>query len=121
MPRLSREALKEMASVSPEASARLDKIIDPMMSTQPSNLWYPTETSQSSYYLGDLSITKEEIDAVTKVMEAKKIAPENTRLLKRSTANAPTIEEPVIFEILQASAEEDAAPQFLETVHITDR
>lgn len=121
MPRLSSEALKRMASISLEASASLEKIIDLMMSAQLSNLWYPSETSQSSYYLGTTSIMKEEIGAVTKVMEAKKIAPENSRLLKRSTANFPTIEKPVIYEILQASAGEDAAPQFLETVRIADQ
>jgi dipeptidyl-peptidase III len=99
-----------MASISPEASASLEKISDLMVSTQPSNLWYPSETSQSSYYLGTTSITKEEIGAVTKVMEVKKIAPENTRLLKRSTASFPTVEKPVIYEVLQTSAEEDAAP-----------
>ena len=78
-----------MASISPEASAKLEEIIDLMMAHQPANLGHADEGSQSGYYPGKERITKEEIEVITKLMEAKKVAPENTRLRnKPSTMRA---------------------------------
>jgi dipeptidyl-peptidase-3 len=71
-----------MASISPEATAKLRDVLEPMMAAQPGRLGYPDKISQSGFYPGTEEITKEEIDAITKLMETKKVAPENTRLRK---------------------------------------
>ncbi|KAI1108509.1 dipeptidyl peptidase III [Nemania sp. NC0429] len=114
IPDISEDALRNMAKVSPKASAKLESIIDPMMATQPSSLGYPGERTQSGYYTGDENITKGEIEAISKIMEAKNIALENTRLLKH-TEDIDSEQESfdLIFEILQASADKDPEPQFL--------
>jgi len=106
-----------MASLSTEASAKLEEIIKPMMAAQPATLGYPNETSQSSYYPGKERITMEEIEALTKIMEAKKIAPENTRLLKETNSDASVKK----FKILQASAEQDPELQILGDFEIGDQ
>ncbi|KAJ8057922.1 hypothetical protein OCU04_013102 [Sclerotinia nivalis] len=120
IPNVSHEALRKMASVSPEASAKLEEIIGPMMETQPAALGYPDEASQSSYYIGKEHIKKEDIEAITKMMEARRISPENTRLQKLTTSNRSADENSDVFEILQASAEKDAEPLFLSEITIGD-
>lgn len=69
------------------------------MNPQPATLGYSSKTSQSAYYPGSANLSAEEIEAVTRLMDAKKIAPENTRLERSQTAG--------VFEVLQASAEQD--------------
>ncbi|KAF7866787.1 hypothetical protein EAF04_005629 [Stromatinia cepivora] len=117
---VSHEALRKMASVSPEASAKLEEIIGPMMATQPAALGYPDEAGQSSCYIGKEHIKKEDIEAITKMMEARRISPENTRLQKLATSNCSADENSDVFEILQASAEKDAEPLFLSEFTIGD-
>ncbi len=89
-----------MASMSPEASRKLEAILDPMMATQPSFLGYPDETSQSSYYPGKDRISKAEIEALAELMKAKNIAPENTRLRKHAHSATLAPEGFDVFEIL---------------------
>lgn len=98
MPNLTPDALRKMASISPEASTALEKVIDQMLSVPPSILGFPDENNQSNYYPGDERIAKEEVAAVASVMEKHSIEPENTRV-RKITHESPT------FEILQASAE----------------
>jgi dipeptidyl-peptidase-3 len=107
-----------MASVSAEASAKLEEILGTMMATQPANLGYPSETSQSSYYPSKGKITEGEIKAITKMMEARKIAPENTRLRKRTHSNASVPDNFDVFEVPQASVEKDTVPQLLGDIEI---
>ncbi|KAH8590734.1 dipeptidyl peptidase III [Bisporella sp. PMI_857] len=104
IPGVSKVALRKMASISPEASAKLKEIIDPMMKP----VWLLSWPGM--HY-------KEEIEVVTKLMAAKKIAPENTRLQKQT----PNNEGLDMFEILQASVERDPEPQLLEEVMIRER
>lgn len=117
-PEVPKDVLRKMADISPEASAKLEEIIGPMTTAQPAQLGYPDKTNQSSYYPGKEWISKEEIEAVTKVMETKGIAPENTRLQKHSHGNGLASENFDVFEILQASAEKDLEPQLLGDVKI---
>jgi dipeptidyl-peptidase-3 len=63
-------------------------------------------------------VNHEEAEAVTKLMEARKIAPENTRLFKAARSRASGPEDLDVFEILQASAEADAKPQFLADIQV---
>ncbi|KAB5572483.1 dipeptidyl peptidase III [Coniochaeta sp. 2T2.1] len=80
IPCLSNETLQRMASISPRATDRLGEILDQMMAPQPSMLGYPGKISQSGYFFEKM--TRHEIEAVTSMMEVKKIATENTRLRK---------------------------------------
>lgn len=120
-PDVSKDSLRKMATISPEASTRLNGIIDLMMASQPAGLGYPDENNQSGYYPGKRTITKEEITAITKMMEVKNIAPENTRLQKRTRGEHSADDHFDGFEILQASAETDAIPQFLGNIEIGNR
>lgn len=51
-------------------------------------------------------------------MEARKIAPENTRPFKAPHSGASGPRDFDVFEILQASAEADAEPQFLADIEV---
>ncbi|CAD6449789.1 898e2baa-2291-4aa0-bb4b-2a24cf5a774f [Sclerotinia trifoliorum] len=115
IPSISHEVLRKMASVSPDASAKLEEIITPMVEIQPAALGYPDGANQSGYYISDIDeqIKKEDIEIITKMMEARKISPENTRLRKLTTSIRPADENIDVFEILQASAEKDTQPLFL--------
>lgn len=107
-----------MASISPEATAKLQEVLEPMMATQPGRLGYPDKTSQSGFYPGTEEITKEEIEGITKLMETKKVAPENTRLRKLDQRNTSAPDDFEVFEILQASVEKDPIPQLLGDIKI---
>jgi dipeptidyl-peptidase-3 len=99
-PNVPKDVLRRMAGISPNASAKLEEIIDRMTTAQPAQLGYPNKTNQSSYYPGKEWNTKEEIEAVTKLMDTNGIAPENPRLQKHSRGNALTSEDIDVFEIL---------------------
>ncbi|KAJ5640462.1 dipeptidyl-peptidase 3 [Penicillium herquei] len=103
IPDISVSALRKMASISAEASAKLEEIIEPMMSAQPVKLGHPVETSQSGYYPRVEKITKEEIEALSGVITANGIKPNNTRLLKHTDDPGQTW-----FEVLLASSEMDS-------------
>ncbi|KAI1125551.1 dipeptidyl peptidase III [Nemania abortiva] len=120
VPGLSEHVLRDMAKISPEASMKLEQVITPMTAPQPSSFGYPKDTSQSNYYLGDGHITKPEIEAVSNLMKAIKLAPENTRLLKRTVGGLSEHESPYFFEILQASAERDPEPISLGEITLDD-
>jgi dipeptidyl-peptidase-3 len=104
-----------MASISPEATAKLHEILHLMVATQPSRLGYPDETSQSNFYPGKERITKQEIEAITNMIEEKGISAENTRLQKQPPGEFDDVD---IFYVLQASAEEDPAPQLIGEITI---
>ncbi|KAM7189743.1 dipeptidyl-peptidase 3 [Rhypophila sp. PSN 637] len=118
IPTISAASFRAMASISPDATSKLEAILRPMLAPQPAALGYPSATSLSGYYLGDLPITKQEIKAVTDFMEVKRIAPENTRLQRVLTSGEDVEPELPVFEILQASVEKDTAPKLLGEVTI---
>lgn len=74
----------------------------------PYGLGFPSHTAQSMYYPGDSIITREEISAVSRVLEKHSIFPENTRIQKVSGPKAH------IFKVLRASVEHDIQPFILE-------
>ncbi|XDG04467.1 hypothetical protein ABKA04_004082 [Annulohypoxylon sp. FPYF3050] len=110
IPKIPRDVLFKMASLSPEALSKLEDILEPMMAVKPAGLGYPDANNQSSYYLGNVRITKEEVKSITKIMEEKKIAPNNTRLQKQVSGSDGYDD----FIIIQASAERNNVPQLLE-------
>lgn len=94
-----------MTRILGEPSEDLQNTIELMTTPQPANMGYPNECNQSCYYPGSETITKHEIEEVTRIMEARRIAPENTRLRKDSSE--------ATFEIMQASAEKVDEPSSL--------
>lgn len=52
-----------MAAISTTTSSKLKEILEPMTSTQPVTLRYPSNTSRSSYYPGNKHITEAEVEA----------------------------------------------------------
>ncbi|KAK1826080.1 dipeptidyl peptidase III [Podospora conica] len=100
VPQVSADALRKMASISPATTAQLEKIIEPLIDESPFSLGFPGPGTQSAYYPGPETITKEEITAVAEIMERHSIAPENTRL--RKTVEGAHV---AVFNILQASAQ----------------
>ncbi|KAK8108992.1 peptidase M49- dipeptidyl-peptidase III [Apiospora sp. TS-2023a] len=113
VPDVSLDALYKMASMLPGSAKILQDIIGPMTATQPAWLGYTAKTSQSGYYTGPDTITKGEIEALTRKLESERIAPENTRLQKHSQEHT--------YEILQASVEKDVESQFVGYVKIGDQ
>lgn len=71
----------------------------------PYSLGFPSSTAQSSYYTGNL-ISKDEIAAVSSILEKNSIFPENTRIHKSGDQE---------YKILQASAESSAKATVLNS------
>ena len=72
-----------------------------MTTVPPYCLGYPSERTQTTYYLGEPAPTNEEIRTVSHVLEERSIYPENTRIRKS------TVAENIFFEVLQASVGSD--------------
>lgn len=86
VPGVPAEFLKGLASkASSRAKTLLDDSIGPMLSSQPGSLGYPGKKSQSGYYLGDVSISKDEVHEVDELLKENGIHPENTRVLKQDS------------------------------------
>lgn len=66
--------MNQISSVSP-TSLSLYRIIgaDALLAPIPSGLGFPSEVAQSSYYPGNLRISRQEIAAVATVLEAESI------------------------------------------------
>ncbi|KAF7512386.1 hypothetical protein GJ744_001321 [Endocarpon pusillum] len=107
IPRLSQEALRKLASCSPESEKALQKAmtagggIYEAKDTALMHLGYPQDGHMTTYYPDSPTITKEEISSIGDLLEKKKLLLENTRLRKTSTGD---------FELLIASAETNPAP-----------
>ena len=101
VPRLPIEALKRLANRSTRLTEIFSDISEAITSIPPYCLGYNTKTSQSSYYLGAMKPTKEEIAMVSRVLEDRLIYPENTRI--RKTVDP----QMTVFEVLIASIEKN--------------
>lgn len=73
----------------------------------PYNLGFPSDFAQSAYYLSDQQLNYDELDKISKILGDNGIHPENTRLRNKSS------NDKTMFEVLQASAEEDDKAQIL--------
>lgn len=73
-----------------------------MYARRPSSLGFPSDVAQSSYYPGHVRIEREEVDRVSKILEAEGVYPENTRIHKDLQ------EDRIIYEVLQASIDGNA-------------
>ena len=84
-----------------------DIIADPMFTTHPNSLGFPSNVAQSSYYLGEERMSHNEIHQVSKLLERESICPENTRIQK-------VLEDgQVIYKVLQASVKTGSKPHEL--------
>ncbi|KAI0893450.1 dipeptidyl peptidase III [Annulohypoxylon nitens] len=118
IPKIPEEALCKMASVSDEALSILKDILEPMMASKPASLGFPDANNQSSYYLGNERITREEVKSLTRVMEEIKISPLNTRLEKQVSRSNSFDDD---FTIVQASVEMDNVPKHLRDMMLGNR
>ncbi len=96
MPDVTADFLHHLAAKSPLLSEPFDKISLCITSIPPYGLGYPSEITQSAYYLGS-SITEHDIQMVSKVLERNSIFPENTRIRKAEKGGN--------FEVLLASVD----------------
>lgn len=107
IPRMSQQALVQLASISPECTQRLGVAmttgggIYETRDTELMHLGYPQDGHMTSYYPDSPDITKDEITAIGDSLEKKKLLLENTRLRKTSAGD---------FELLIASAETNPSP-----------
>lgn len=99
--------MHKISSVSSATLSLYSKIGEAaLLAPIPSGLGFPSDVAQSSYYPGNLQISREEIAAVSNVLEAEYIHPENTRIEKcRSGINGI-----VTYDVLQASVAIDTQP-----------
>ncbi|KAK4235370.1 peptidase family M49-domain-containing protein [Achaetomium macrosporum] len=95
VPGVGDDVLSKMAAMSSRLSELYHEISASINAIPPFSLGYPSETTQSSYYLG--TITEQEIRTVSKILEQHAILPENTRIRKADNG--------VDFEVLLASVE----------------
>ena len=102
MPDVTAEFLRHLAAKSPSMSELFDKISPFIASIPPYALGHPSDITQSAYYLGS-SITEQEIQMVSKILEGNSIFPENTRIRKADNGGD--------FEVLLASADHTALDQ----------
>lgn len=108
VPRVTKEFLQKISSVSRTAFELYTHLSDSILAEQPSGLGFPSNVAQSSYYPGNLQISREEIAAVSKTLEKTSIYPENTRIRKT------ILEDRVVFDVLQASTILDSQPRELQ-------
>ncbi|KAF2280327.1 dipeptidyl peptidase III [Westerdykella ornata] len=108
LPSISPAALVTLSNKSPRLQALYQKISSAILTVPPYSLGYPSDTAQSAYYLGDSTITQEEIAAISQWLEKQSIFPENTRIRKISGLGKCT------FEVLQASVDRDIEPAEFE-------
>jgi dipeptidyl-peptidase-3 len=104
VPAVSNEFLRSLAAKSPRLSQLFDQISPSINTIPPYSLGYPSETSQSAYYLGD-GITEEDVQTVSKVLERNGIFPENTRIRKSENGSD--------FDVLLASVQHGGLDQTL--------
>jgi dipeptidyl-peptidase-3 len=102
VPGVDNEVLGRLAAKSPRLSELFEGIASSINSIPPFSLGYPSETSQSRYYLGS-GITEQDINVVSKVLERNSIFPENTRVRKAENGDN--------FEVLLASVEQSDVKQ----------
>ncbi|KAI0157226.1 peptidase family M49-domain-containing protein [Xylariaceae sp. FL1272] len=115
VPQMSRDALKAIASRSPSLTKLYELFKDDIFSIPPYTLGFPSNSAQSSYYLGD-RMSRDEIMQVTDILDSRSIFPENTRIVKKGTG---------IFQVLQASVISDVEEEVISAsdsqilVHLT--
>jgi dipeptidyl-peptidase III len=81
----------------------VDDVKDAMMAIPPYSLGFPSKVAQSAYYPGSDVLNRNEIAAISCLMEQQKVLPENTRVRKDKSLTGETL-----YKVLQASTFEDS-------------
>ncbi|KAL7897408.1 peptidase family M49 domain-containing protein [Trichoderma sp. TUCIM 5745] len=101
IPSVEKSLLLKLAKRSTVLEELYQKISRDLDAMPPFHLGFPSDTAQSSYYIGD-AVSESDANTVSKILEQNNIFPENTRLQK--TKNG--------FDVLIASVESGIAAQF---------
>ena len=101
---MSPTAFSSLSEKSPKLKRLYENISDAISTIPPSGLGFPSSTAQSAYYPGQCIITQNEIAEISRLLEQHSVFPENTRIQKVDSG------EKRIFEVLQASVDQDAEP-----------
>jgi dipeptidyl-peptidase-3 len=104
---VSESALRKLSQCSEIAVSIYERIERPLKASLPLALGFPSDIAQSSYYPGELRISREEISDVSHILTKFGIDPENTRLSKT------IVGQKSCFDVLQSSVEEDSLPQVI--------
>lgn len=107
VPAIQPEELEKISDISEQAKQLYKEFGRIIFCKPPYNLGFPSDIAQSAYYPSDLQINYHEIDKISKIQGDNGFHPENTRLRKESSNHK------TIFEVLQASAEQDDEAQAL--------
>ena len=99
---------EKLRIASAETSALYARFEDGILSRFPSSLGFGSRVAQSAYYHGEPPLTKKELTELTPILESKSIEPENTRIRRTRP------EKQCIYDVLQASTEEDVEAIILE-------
>ncbi|KAE9364218.1 dipeptidyl peptidase III [Stipitochalara longipes BDJ] len=107
IPDVSESTLQKLSQCSEIAGSMYEKIERSLRASLPLALGFPSDVAQSSYYPGELRISREEISDVSNILAKLGIDPENTRLRKS------IVGQKSCFDVLQSSVEEDSHPQVI--------
>lgn len=93
---MSLDFLRGLASKSPRLSELFNEISSSIMSVPPYGLGYPSDVTQSAYYMGP-GVSESDVQMVSKILERNSVFPENTRIRKADNGTD--------FEVLVASVD----------------
>lgn len=110
MPACDQSAIVKLATTSENALRLLRETLEPLYAVPPISLGFPGTSAQSTYYEG-VSVSREELNTVSNVMESHSILPENTRV-RKIIGNETTT-----FQILQASTENSSGLPVLSSTN----
>ncbi|KAK9435535.1 dipeptidyl peptidase III [Metarhizium brunneum] len=102
-PGIENRVLKKLADRSSVLTELYEEIHKSIESIPPFNLGFPSETSQSSYYLGN-AISESDAAIVSKILEQNAVFPKNTRLQKSK--------DDTEYDVLIASVKRELVAQF---------
>ncbi|CAG8971088.1 hypothetical protein HYALB_00009689 [Hymenoscyphus albidus] len=101
IPVVGPEFFNKLTAKSSKLKQLYEKVAQPILSLPPFSLGFPSKLTQSSYYPESLTITREEITAISKALEERSVFPENIRIQKVETTDR------AIFKVLQASVDKE--------------
>ncbi|EAU32028.1 predicted protein [Aspergillus terreus NIH2624] len=112
VPDVPESFLHAICAVSPAALDLCKQCGPAICASTPSHLGYPSRIAQSSYYVGQVQITREEIDQLAPLLVKANIRPRHSRVCKDLDETGAH----VVFNILQASVDKSDSPEPLGTL-----
>lgn len=112
VPDVPESFLHVICAISPAALDLCKQCAPAICASTPSHLGYPSRIAQSSYYVGQVQITREEIDELAPLLVKAKIRPRHSRVCKDLDETGAH----VVFDILQASVDRSDSPESLGTL-----